>query len=165
MNLNSNFKNKQALGDIVSFLLILFLSIIATTGVYFYTNSTLNEQINELEFSKVEEQLIYTHNIFNYLLLNPTQSEPIIYSFSQGEMIINATTIRYISSIESSNNSSVAECITICYDNFKGFKSIFVNVSSYNNATLTSSQILTGDTYTMYVNYNEIGGQYGIFIE
>lgn len=165
MIFKKNLVHKSGLGDIVSFLLILFLSVIVTTGVYFYTNSSLNGQINTLELSKVEDQLIYTHNVFEYLLVNPTQSQPIIYSFSRGDIIVNSSTIRYISSVESSDNTSQVECISICYDTFNGFRSIFVNVSSYNNATLTSSQILNPDTYTMYVSYNPVEDQFGVSIE
>lgn len=163
MDINIVFSSKHALGDIVSFLLILFLSVIVTTGVYVYTDSSLNNQINELEFSKVEDQLIYTHNILSYLQDNPTQSEPIIYSFSRGDIIINQTTIRYISAVESSSSS--IECISICYDSFNGFRSIFVNISSFNGSTLSAAQTLNPDTYTMYVNYDSLGGRYGISIE
>lgn len=156
-------KSKKGLNEIVTYLLILFLSVIVTTGVYFYVNSSLEDQIVNIELSKMEETLILTHNTLNFLQQNPSQSESVIFSFKRGNMIINGTQIRYISEVETSITSST--CVNICYDNFGGFRSIFINVSEFNNATLTSSQILNPDTYRFYMIYNPLTEVFGTSIE
>lgn len=156
------FYSKKGISDIISFLLIIFLSIIVTTTVYFYVDERFQTQIGNQEFSKVENQLIYTHNLFDYIKKNPARSQQVILSFAVGRMEFKNNSIRYIGDV--SSNLTDTTCTTLCYESYNNLRSVFINISSFNS-TLDLSQNLTSGSYTLYLAYDTQNDKFNGFIE
>ncbi|MFP4402471.1 MAG: hypothetical protein ACLFPL_04540 [Candidatus Nanoarchaeia archaeon] len=156
------FSSKKGVSDIISFLLIIFLSIVVTTAVYYYVDSRFQTQIGNQEFAKVENQLVYTQNVLDYIKQNPSRSQQVIISFAVGRLEFTNESIRYIGDVAS--NSTGVSCATLCYEPYNDLRSTFINLSSFNT-TLDMSQNLTSGSYILYLAYDTQNDEFRGFIE
>ena len=154
-------KNKKAITEITSFVLILLVLTVITLGVYLYVDSELDGQIAQQDLIKVEKQFIKFSKILTFLENHPRMRESLVVSFNKGDIFITNSTIRYISEIKQEYNSTI--CVDLCYESYLGYDSFFINMTNTNLINL-EEKLIPG-TYLISAMYDNSSNTYEIIIE
>jgi hypothetical protein len=123
------YKNKKAISETTSFILLTLLVVIFSSIAYFFLNDQLEESNAVIDRNNMEKNLkkfdFISRNIIAYD--NSTISIPI--SFNSGALAFSGNQLIYQSEVV--YEDTIVECFdSICYVGSNGFERIFINLSS-----------------------------------
>lgn len=130
--------NKKAISELLSFILIILLIIVASTSAYLFSDNYLNDKISNLDYNNMKLNLNKMDYLINNIQNLDSSSSSIGISFSKGELSFENNQVKYQSLVSSSGDLCLD---TICYKDNNGFDLLYINLSnSYNfdkNLSLT----------------------------
>ncbi len=138
-------KNKKALSEIVSFLLITLIVSVIATASYLISQNILSNNVDVFERDKMENSLkkifLKIKEIENF---DGAVSSYVI-SFKSGNLIFQDNQLLYYSKVKYDGSDI---CVNnLCYFNTNGFEIIYFNLSSSYN--FSPNLILPPDTYIL----------------
>ncbi len=134
--------NKKATTEIISFVLITLLIVVASSLTYIFSSNYLETKVSELDSNKMENSLKEISYMTDKIQKIDRSMSSIIISFSSGLFIIEDNKYLYSSFVKTEGNY----CSDIlCYYSNNGFLNMFYNLS--NSYTFENNLSLNPGSY------------------
>ena len=132
-------KNKKAVSEIVSFVLLTLLIVTASTTAYIFSKEVIDKNIAQNDLMNTKKNIkILLEKINKYKNFDQTSFAHKL-EFSKGILKLENNQILYYSLNEYNGNNYCFE--NLCYKNNQGFEVVYANISSSymfkNNITLS----------------------------
>ena len=138
-------KNKKAISEITSFVLITLIVVVSSTMAYLFSKNLIDENLAELDGKNMEIYLKKIYYETNEISSFDGSSVSIPISFKTGQLVFVNNTV-YYQTLNSYSGSDYCFDI-LCSQNKEGFERKYINLTSpyqfSNNLTLSSG------TYTL----------------
>jgi len=145
---------KKAVTELVSFVLITLIIVVASTGAYVFSKNILEEDLIEIDIINMKNYFgVFNQKIREIQTFN-NASIVVDFSFKTGEVKFVNNQIRYMSLFESVGG--VGYCFDyLCYDYVGGYELTYMNLS--NSYSFSKNVTLSPGKYTVvFKNLGEV---------
>lgn len=123
-------KSKKGIAEILSFVLITFLIVVASLTTYIFAKSYVETNVESFDLNAMENQMkVYDRKIQQILVFDGSQVS-VDTEFKSGLLLFQGDSIIFQSLVRTTQQNEV--CFSsLCYFNDDGFESIKLNMSDY----------------------------------
>lgn len=124
-------KSKKGVVEILSFVLITFLIVVASLTTYIFAKSYVETNVESFDLKAMENQLkVYDRKIQQISVFNGSQTS-IYTDFKSGVLSFEGDSVIFRSLVKTTQQEEV--CFSsLCYFNDDGFESVKLNISNYS---------------------------------
>ena len=141
------YKNKKAMSEIISFVLITLLIVIFSTITYLFAKDVINERVNEVDLKNMntffKKMNFQTTEIQNF----DEESYSIPINFRSGVLIFIDNHVKYQSQVSFEGNSYCFE--DLCHESINEYELIYYNLS--NGYTYDKEFMLYPGNYMLFL--------------
>jgi len=149
--------NKKGVGEIVSYVLLTLLVLVASLGAYIFSKNLFHNNLIEADTKRMHDFLKKTYYEIEEMNTYDGSSKTIFFRFDTGEMNINKTSI-YFQSLQTYTGDDICFGI-LCYTSQGGYERSYITLSNLN---FSSNITVRPDSYQMFLQYNKNGSKISV---